>query len=158
MNTNKSSLKHTLCCVSLAVLAMPAGATGLDTSDNSAVNTANNLIQTSDKSVIGVIDDKRALLGSDYKKFRAASSGKPIPNQYIVVYTDDSVQQMATSLAGRSLSSFSTQVATDFRAQAVADLTANLEVNFGMTVTKTCLLYTSPSPRDKRQSRMPSSA
>ena len=25
-------------------------------------------------------------------------------------------------------------------------------------VTKDCLLYTSPSPRDKRQSRMPSSA
>ena len=25
-------------------------------------------------------------------------------------------------------------------------------------VTLTCLLYTSPSPRDKRQSRMPSSA
>ena len=25
-------------------------------------------------------------------------------------------------------------------------------------VTETCLLYTSPSPRDKRQSRMPSSA
>ena len=25
-------------------------------------------------------------------------------------------------------------------------------------VTSTCLLYTSPSPRDKRQSRMPSSA
>ena len=27
-----------------------------------------------------------------------------------------------------------------------------------LTLTKTCLLYTSPSPRDKRQSRMPSSA
>ena len=26
------------------------------------------------------------------------------------------------------------------------------------TVYRTCLLYTSPSPRDKRQSRMPSSA
>ena len=26
------------------------------------------------------------------------------------------------------------------------------------TITDTCLLYTSPSPRDKRQSRMPSSA
>ena len=26
------------------------------------------------------------------------------------------------------------------------------------TFLKTCLLYTSPSPRDKRQSRMPSSA
>ena len=28
----------------------------------------------------------------------------------------------------------------------------------GTAVTCTCLLYTSPSPRDKRQSRMPSSA
>ena len=27
-----------------------------------------------------------------------------------------------------------------------------------LTDVKTCLLYTSPSPRDKRQSRMPSSA
>ncbi len=27
-----------------------------------------------------------------------------------------------------------------------------------VTQVKTCLLYTSPSPRDKRQSRMPSSA
>ena len=28
----------------------------------------------------------------------------------------------------------------------------------GAEVVSTCLLYTSPSPRDKRQSRMPSSA
>ena len=49
----------------------------------------------------------------------------------------------------------------------------NLALNFGLTITigfsywvllgfcvslGTCLLYTSPSPRDKRQSRMPSSA
>ena len=27
-----------------------------------------------------------------------------------------------------------------------------------VAVTQSCLLYTSPSPRDKRQSRMPSSA
>ena len=37
------------------------------------------------------------------------------------------------------------------------------EINFKLDklsnrVTKLCLLYTSPSPRDKRQSRMPSSA
>ena len=31
-----------------------------------------------------------------------------------------------------------------------------LEKGFGQTIG--CLLYTSPSPRDKRQSRMPSSA
>ena len=29
---------------------------------------------------------------------------------------------------------------------------------FSMALSKDCLLYTSPSPRDKRQSRMPSSA
>ena len=29
---------------------------------------------------------------------------------------------------------------------------------FVLALTKLCLLYTSPSPRDKRQSRMPSSA
>ena len=33
------------------------------------------------------------------------------------------------------------------------------KVNIGDTIVgRTCLLYTSPSPRDKRQSRMPSSA
>ena len=35
-------------------------------------------------------------------------------------------------------------------------LTTNLNITF--TLIWTCLLYTSPSPRDKRQSRMPSSA
>ena len=29
---------------------------------------------------------------------------------------------------------------------------------YGKTVPKTCLLYTSPSPRDRTRSRMPSSA
>ena len=35
---------------------------------------------------------------------------------------------------------------------------AKLEIDFGDTATKTCLLYTSPSPRDLSTSRMPSSA
>ena len=33
-----------------------------------------------------------------------------------------------------------------------------LEINTDLLLLKSCLLYTSPSPRDKRQSRMPSSA
>ena len=37
-------------------------------------------------------------------------------------------------------------------------LTGNLAPSDGETRIKGCLLYTSPSPRDKRQSRMPSSA
>ena len=32
------------------------------------------------------------------------------------------------------------------------------EINVNIVQGETCLLYTSPSPRDKRQSRMPSSA
>ena len=40
------------------------------------------------------------------------------------------------------------------------DVTSELSGEFNKTVAeaKGCLLYTSPSPRDKRQSRMPSSA
>ena len=33
-----------------------------------------------------------------------------------------------------------------------------VEITVNGKVLETCLLYTSPSPRDKRQSRMPSSA
>ena len=36
--------------------------------------------------------------------------------------------------------------------------TSNVTVTYSLTCDGTCLLYTSPSPRDKRQSRMPSSA
>ena len=33
-----------------------------------------------------------------------------------------------------------------------------LIVTIGYTISKCCLLYTSPSPRDRQKSRMPSSA
>ena len=45
---------------------------------------------------------------------------------------------------------FVDQVAADAGAPVIPDPTAH--------TSNTCLLYTSPSPRDKRQSRMPSSA
>ena len=38
------------------------------------------------------------------------------------------------------------------------DDSMNIVNTFDFEDIKTCLLYTSPSPRDKRQSRMPSSA
>ena len=40
----------------------------------------------------------------------------------------------------------------------VADYIASQEPVGSKTLLERCLLYTSPSPRDKRQSRMPSSA
>ena len=39
-----------------------------------------------------------------------------------------------------------------------ADTTKVVNFNFRRVLSIACLLYTSPSPRDKRQSRMPSSA
>ena len=54
---------------------------------------------------------------------------------------------------------FSTQ---DHAAAAIADQGIPVYAKKGETLDEywqyTCLLYTSPSPRDKRQSRMPSSA
>ena len=41
---------------------------------------------------------------------------------------------------------------------ADANEAAVVDVDSGNVVVNGCLLYTSPSPRDKRQSRMPSSA
>ena len=41
---------------------------------------------------------------------------------------------------------------------AEAEYLRNLADGLGLTEDQVCLLYTSPSPRDKRQSRMPSSA
>ena len=43
-------------------------------------------------------------------------------------------------------------------AKAVADAVRSTLGPKGMDKMLVCLLYTSPSPRDKRQSRMPSSA
>ena len=46
-----------------------------------------------------------------------------------------------------------------FNANGTGNALSNVEVaDFAGTAIETCLLYTSPSPRDKRQSRMPSSA
>ena len=41
-------------------------------------------------------------------------------------------------------------------ADAFDELSKNVDI--GCVIVRGCLLYTSPSPRDKRQSRMPSSA
>ena len=40
----------------------------------------------------------------------------------------------------------------------IVDMALDLKIDGIITSNTTCLLYTSPSPRDKRQSRMPSSA
>ena len=60
----------------------------------------------------------------------------------------------------RTEKNMSLDLATQIAAQTVATCTAN---GYAVTATVvdragTCLLYTSPSPRDRQKSRMPSSA
>ena len=49
-------------------------------------------------------------------------------------------------------------VVPEINPEAIKDCPRNIIANPNCTSIITCLLYTSPSPRDKRQSRMPSSA
>ena len=58
-------------------------------------------------------------------------------------------------LVGPAASDTITHVIANMAATAIGLLAANTVAHAN---TITCLLYTSPSPRDKRQSRMPSSA
>ena len=60
----------------------------------------------------------------------------------------------------RSVFTFSMHSKTNYPAKkSNSDLDVELDDNLeDDAYIKTCLLYTSPSPRDKRQSRMPSSA
>ena len=75
-----------------------------------------------------------------------------------VMLTDSAIEEPAV---GDELDVFvykdadETLVATTNLPRVVAGACASMSV---VALTDNCLLYTSPSPRDKRQSRMPSSA
>ena len=65
------------------------------------------------------------------------------------------------SVTGTSQITATTFSGTATKSQTVQTRGTNADQNFVITFVdsdNTCLLYTSPSPRDKRQSRMPSSA
>ena len=49
-------------------------------------------------------------------------------------------------------------VSTDGVCLTVTEILSPTQASFDVMLQSLCLLYTSPSPRDKRQSRMPSSA
>ena len=72
------------------------------------------------------------------------------------------VEKKITSKLLENISSEKMYKVDDHLACAVAGITAdaNILINYARLAAQryTCLLYTSPSPRDKRQSRMPSSA
>ena len=71
------------------------------------------------------------------------------------------LQQVRTNNLGCDLSSGSGSAMPLFQIFAKLDgatTTINVALEWAAYDVKTCLLYTSPSPRDQRGSRMPSSA
>ena len=69
---------------------------------------------------------------------------KPLPNG--ITIKESNVQGLGV---------FATK---DFDADVILGIVHILNKNFPHGAIRTCLLYTSPSPRDQRGSRMPSSA
>ena len=82
------------------------------------------------------------------------------------IYENGKALQELTTKHGVKLEDTPSDYFTEYMAAAKATLNKNAEKNkfFNEVYTSmknfadVCLLYTSPSPRDKRQSRMPSSA
>ena len=84
----------------------------------------------------------------------------------VMCITDDTSKMLSAILIGNnvvnlSAASLTTTLAYNLGGSMVAVASAVLSVLiilFGEITPKTCLLYTSPSPRDRSVSRMPSSA
>lgn len=82
-------------------------------------------------------NDKRRLLGSSYGKYRSVDAARAIPDRYIVVYKDDYVKNMASTMSGGSLGVLNANTVANFKAQAVNDMTASLAATHNMIVTHT---------------------
>ena len=81
-----------------------------------------------------------------------------IPAGIDIIGTDENGVS-STSSPGSTSSQFTLPAASPSLSMTkVADNAGPYTVGDDVTYTYTCLLYTSPSPRDKRQARMPSSA
>ena len=81
-------------------------------------------------------------------------------NQKVVVaYNDGYVNVAYASVGTVSGTSISFGTPVTFESAETSWLSSAYDANSGKTVIAyTCLLYTSPSPRDRTRSRMPSSA
>lgn len=140
MTANNNALKSMFCCVSLSLLTMPVGAAGLKNSDSSAVlNTSltQNTLITSNPKASKAVSNMQALLGSNFKKFRFADSRRAIRDKYIVVYKDETIQTMATTMAGGNFSALDARASANLRAQAATEITNSMASNFGIKVSKT---------------------
>ena len=73
-------------------------------------------------------------------------------------WTDERTAALTEFVGSESPVSYSTVVEAADQLETSPRSVASKLRKMGHEVESSCLLYTSPSPRDKRQSRMPSSA
>ena len=119
---------------------------------------------------ISVEDKSITLTASDGHRL-ATCSNTVIEN--VPSYLSGIIPRKAINEIGKLLSDFTDEIAVSLGSNTIAVETTNTtfvsklidgsdKVNYQRAIpvgeASTCLLYTSPSPRDKRQSRMPSSA
>ena len=83
----------------------------------------------------------------------AAAAGQSVEADFIIVQSETDLATLTTVGLGNVNASATSGIDVSYNAG-----TANLVLDISELTADTCLLYTSPSPRDKRQSRMPSSA
>ena len=107
------------------------------------------------KDVRTDIDSFRSLIQEDFRAQREAWENEE--------HEDDEKFQFQPSPEELQFNELVDQFKTRekaWRQRIAEEQRANLEVKTGLidALRSICLLYTSPSPRDKRQSRMPSSA
>ena len=76
-------------------------------------------------------------------------------NEALALYADMGATPVINALGNRTFLGGS---APDPEVVAAMQMASRYYVNMDELLASTCLLYTSPSPRDRQKSRMPSSA
>ena len=128
------------------------------------INNGTNQTITAVENIVGTVEDDR-IEGDTAENNLQASGGDDV----LIASASSDVMDGGSgvdtvdysTLAGVSRITATLNGATPTTVQVTGgsnDTISNIENIFGTAGNDTCLLYTSPSPRDKRQSRMPSSA
>ena len=87
------------------------------------------------------------------KKILVTAAGQGIGKATAIAFQKEGAQVIATDLNDKTLADLNKEY-PEIKVQKLDSTDNNAIIEF----TKTCLLYTSPSPRDISGSRMPSSA
>ena len=102
--------------------------------------------------------DQMAHLGSQTKLPVGQSNLSKYPTRIMSTIVDNEVWNNEPKIASTGDGGDGSHPYQDYQKYYLSQGVARAGILFNQQLTISCLLYTSPSPRDKRQSRMPSSA